>query len=214
MATLVEVLEELLARQVLHAAHDSGDAPIGKRNCVRHATLAPEAQLESRAMHARLALAQRRQAKGIVGTGVFGIADAHIGPLKKAHDRSDGFFPGQSGPRQVARHATPNTRQRVRESGEPFVLRFVPHVAPALVVAVLFAPLRVAAGRLDMAIGAGADPYARPGRRNGKPPNALERRAVAHEAAARRNVPKGAGRSSPLDPRNVVSDVLQAGRSG
>ena len=45
-SVLIEVLEQLLARQVLHAAHELRDAAVGERNFVRHAALSLEAQAE------------------------------------------------------------------------------------------------------------------------------------------------------------------------
>ena len=56
--------------------------------------------------------------------------------------------------------------QRLAEVEHAFVLRAVAHLAPARMVAVLLAAPVVAAGRLDVAVGVGADPDIGPGRRD------------------------------------------------
>ena len=179
-AVLVQVLEQLFARQVLHAAHDPRDAPVGESDFVRHAAFSLEAQPECRAAHLRLPLAQRRETEGFVVAGVLGIADAHERRLEQANDRGDDLLPRQPRPRKIPPDAPANARQGSGESREPPVLRFVARLAPALVIAVLLAASRVATGRLDVALRVRADPHAPPGGWNSKPANPLERRPVAH----------------------------------
>ena len=61
-------------------------------------------------------------------------------------------------------------RYRSLEEVDPVLAgRLVAHFAPPLVVAVLFPPARVAARRLDVAVGRRANPHVRVSRWNGEP---------------------------------------------
>ena len=209
-AALVEVLEELFARQVLHAAHDPRDAPVGKGDFVQHPALSLEAQPKRGATDLRLALAQGRKTEGVVVAGILGIADAHERCLEQANDRGDHLLARQPWPRKIARDPPANARQGAGESGEPPVLRLVAQLAPALVIAILLASSCVAPGRLDMALRARADPYLRPGRRDGEPSNSLKRRSVVHRGAGRGDIAKPSCRSAPLDTGHAIADIAQA----
>lgn len=213
-AALVEVLEELFARQVLHAAHDPRDAPVGKSDFVRHAAFSLEAQPKRGAADLRLALAQGRKTEGVVVPGILGIADAHERCLEQANDRGNHLLARQPRPRKIARDAPANARQGAGESGEPRIFRLVAHLAPARVIAILLASSRVAAGRLDMALRARADPHLLPGRRDGEAANSLERRSVVHRGAGRRDIAKPSCGLVPLDTGDAVADIAQAGRPG
>src|ERR1700682_1881105 len=63
LAAGVHVLDQLLAGQVLHAAHDARAPAISERDIMLHAALAPETEFEGRAAYAHLAIAQRGEAE-------------------------------------------------------------------------------------------------------------------------------------------------------
>src|SRR6185312_1901022 len=64
-------------------------------------------------------------------------------------------------------------RQGLPEGDHPRVLGAVALVAPARVITVLLAPAGVASGRLQVAVGVGADPDVGPGGRDGQLADAL-----------------------------------------
>src|SRR6185312_11455083 len=64
-------------------------------------------------------------------------------------------------------------RQGLPEGDHPRVLGAVALVAPARVITVLLAPARVPPGRLQVAVGVGADPDVGPGGRDGQLADAL-----------------------------------------
>src|ERR1043165_9079812 len=74
---LVDVAEELIARQVEHMAYDVREVAIGESDLMGDAALAAEAELQPRALHADLALAQGRQPIRCVRACVLLVADAH-----------------------------------------------------------------------------------------------------------------------------------------
>ena len=85
----------------------------------------------------------------------------------------------------------------------------VAHLAPARVVAVLLAPLGVAAGRLEVAVGVRADPDVRPGRRDREGADARQRRLVAHRLPVRHPVGEARAGTPARDARPLVGDVAQ-----
>src|SRR5262249_59379262 len=58
-AAVVDIAEELLARQILHAPHDRGEPAVVELHRVLDAALAPKAAFEPRPLHSHLPLAQR-----------------------------------------------------------------------------------------------------------------------------------------------------------
>src|SRR6202030_2155730 len=85
---VIDVLEQMLTRYFLTAAHDFGDAPVIDENFVRHAALAAEVQHRAPvAYEGDMAVTQRGEAKAFVVAGVLGIADANArGVEQRDHD--------------------------------------------------------------------------------------------------------------------------------
>ena len=81
-------------------------------------------------------------------------------------------------------------------------------------VAVLLAASGVAARRLDMAVGLGADPHVGPGRRDRELADALQRGRVAHGFAVRLEIDESLAHPLAPDAALVVGDVCQAGGFG
>ena len=75
----------------------------------------------------------------------------------------------------------PNGWKRVGKLDDVFVLRALSDFAEARVVTILLPPLRISAGRLDMAIRVRADPYVGPCWGNGERPDATGERSALLE---------------------------------
>ena len=93
----------------------------------------------------------------------------------------------------------------MREFGEVVELVGVAQLAPARVVAILLAPARVAAGRLQVAALVVADPDVGPCRRNGEPADTLERRRIVHALAFRADIGERRSRCLAPQPRLLVA---------
>ena len=83
LAVLVEVLEELLPRQVLAALDDAREARVGDRDAVLDAALAAEAEAQRRAVDLHVPAAQRGEAEGVVLARVLVVADADQRPVEQ-----------------------------------------------------------------------------------------------------------------------------------
>ena len=132
------------------------------------AGLAAEAEADGRSRDPRVRAFERGQAERAIAAGVFLVAHPDEGLLQQLHDGGHDFAHRQHGFGEIARHATAKQRQRCREAGQPVVLRFVAHLAPSRVIAILLASFGVASRGLEMAGRAGTDPDVSPGRRNGE----------------------------------------------
>ena len=76
VAVLVDILEELLSGQVLHALDDPRDAAVDHLQLPLLAGLALEGEAQRRAFDPHMPVAERRQAEAAVVARVGGIADA------------------------------------------------------------------------------------------------------------------------------------------
>src|SRR5262249_6267983 len=81
---------------------------------------------------------------------------------------------GRPGSARCRATAAANARYRAAEREHPAVLDLVAHLSPALVIAILSAAARIAADRLQVAVGIGADPHVGPRRRDGEPLDAAQ----------------------------------------
>src|SRR5206468_8658937 len=115
---------------------------------------------------------------------------------------------------QVLLDPSSNRRQDLAEGEQALVLRLVADLLPLRVVAVLLAPARVAAGRLDVAARMRADPDVGPGRRDRERPDARDRLAVADQLAVGIEVGERPAGPAPSDAGRAVDDVAEAGRLG
>src|SRR6185503_4925085 len=131
LAILADIAEQLFTRQVVHVAHDSCKPPVVELDCVLDAAFAPEAELELRAAHAHLPLAQRGQSERLVLAGVLLVADAHARGLEQVHHRGKNFLARQAGEREVARDAPADPRQGAGKRDQASVLGLVAYLAPA-----------------------------------------------------------------------------------
>ena len=153
--SIVHVLEQLLAGQLLAAPDDPGQPSIVDRDRVIDAALAPEPEFQGRAPDPGMPVAHRRQAERVVVAGILVVADADQGRLQQPDDGRQDLAPRQAGELQVAFGGAADLRERPAEGERPAVFRLVPHAPPSRVVTVLLPPPVVAARRLDVPVGRG-----------------------------------------------------------
>jgi len=206
---LAEILEELLAGELLRAAHDAGHARVVQLDRLLLAALAAEAQPQRGAREARVPVAQGRQAVRVVLSRVLLVADARAARFQETHERGEDLLARQAPAPQVRAHPPPDGRQRPGEGGETVELRRVAQLAPARVVAVLLAPPRVAARGLDVAARVGGDPDLAPGGRDGQRADARQRARIAKGRAARVAVGEGAAAAEAGDAGVRIARVVQ-----
>ena len=87
-----------------------------------------------------------RQAETVIGLRIFAIANAKEGQLQEADDRRQHVFARQAVMAQIGVHVRPDARERPAEHQHSVELGFISRLAPALMVAVLLASPRIAAG--------------------------------------------------------------------
>ena len=104
--------------------------------------------------------------------------------------------------------------QSLAEVDEALELRLVTHARPIGVIAVLLAPAGIASGRLDVSVGARADPHVGPCRWNDEALDAGERAFVLHPATGRRAIAESLAGSLATEALLVVCDETQAGFLG
>jgi len=176
--------------------------------------LAAEIELDAPARgDAHMVVAQGGEAEGLVLLGVFGVADARQAALHQPHHRRQHLLARQAVSVQIGLDTPARARQRAAEAQHMLELGLVAHMAPARMIAVLLAPARVAPGRLDMAVGVGADPHRRPGGRHGERADARERGGIADQQPLRIAIEEAVlAVTDPLarDAGRVVADTVKA----
>jgi hypothetical protein len=162
----IDILEKLVSGKVLHAAHDAGDLAVGQLDIVLHAALAAKPELQRRAPHPHLTVAQGRKPEGLVIACVRLVSHPDAARLEKPHDNRERFFAREPGQSEVARNAPVDFCQRLGEGEESAVFGLISDFAPAAMVAILLSPARVAPGGLHVSILQRTDPHVRPSGRN------------------------------------------------
>ncbi len=153
VAILVEILEQLLPRHFLAALDDACQSPVVQVDLVLDAGLAVVAEGHRRAVDLGVAVAHRCQAVGPVLLRVLVVADADQRCLQQPDDQRQDLLPRQPVAPQVGLDALADARQRLAEGNHVLILVGIANLAPLRVIAVLLASLRIASGRLDVAIG-------------------------------------------------------------
>ena len=152
LARLVEILEELLTRQVSAGFDDARDPAVAHRHLLHLPAFAAEMKPNFRRRDVDVLVLERRQAVRIVVARVFLVADPERRFFEQRNDRRQNLFARQPGQPHIDGDRGANRRQSFGEVNHAIELRFVADRAPALVVAVLLAAARVAAGGLEMAV--------------------------------------------------------------
>src|SRR5207248_4019354 len=114
------------------------------------AALAAKLKLDALAVDARVAIAQRGEAEGVVLLGVTRVADAKASAFEQLHDGREHLAAWHARKRDIAADVAANTGQRAREIAQALELVRVADLAPFWMVPVLLAPARVATGGLEM----------------------------------------------------------------
>ncbi len=147
----VEILEQLVPRQVLAALDDARKPRILQRDAVLDAALAAEGEAQHLAVDAHVAPAQRGEAEGVVLARVLVVADADQRAVEQPHHGGEELAPRMVRRAQVALDALAQQRQHLAELEHVAELRVVARLAVRRVIAVLLAAARVARRGLDVA---------------------------------------------------------------
>src|SRR5581483_4557300 len=208
-ALRIEILEQLVARQVLALLHDASEPPVGDRDGVVDAALAAESELELRALDLDVAAAERGETERAVRLRVLVVADADQRLVEQAHHGREDLAPRQVARAQVALDALADLRKDLAELEHAAELRPVARVAVQRVIAVLLASARVARGDLDVALRVRADPHLGPRRRHHERREALELLALGDALAVGPAIAPARARALAADPGDAVADVGQ-----
>ena len=119
------------------------------------------------------------------------------------------FFPGQTGKRHVFLYAAANLSECLAEQKHLLVFVFVTHFAPAFVIAILFAPSRVPARRLDVTVRRRTNPDVRVSRWNGETIDAQNALLVANRFSFRVEIVKTVAVALARVTGLIVADVAQ-----
>ena len=211
LAVVADVLEELLAGQVLAAPDDRGQPSVADPDLMLAAGLAAESEADACPAHRCVAILERRQAERAVEPGVLVVADPDQGQLEQLDDGRQDLLPRHPGLRQVGVAALADPRQDPSEVDEALELGVVAPGPPEVVVAVLLATLGITAGRLEVAGGIRADPDVGPGRRDRQRPEPGEDRPVADQLAIGAAIAEPAAAPLPGDARPSVGRVAESG---
>ncbi len=215
LALVVEVLEQALARQLLAAADQRREAPVVDAGAVLLAALAAEVEHRRRPGEANhVPLAEGGEAEALVGLGVLVVADADGRLLHDPHDRRQHLLARKSALGEVRLDPLAQAGEGASEFGHAAVLGLVPVGAPIGMIDVLLAALLVAAGRLDVAAGFGADPDLGPGRRNHQLGDAILGAGVLDRLAVSVDVGESLARPLAADARVAVVHIDQSDGGG
>jgi hypothetical protein len=146
----------------------------------------------------------------LVLPGVIVIADADQCRLEQMHGCRQHLFPWQSPQRHMFRDSFPNPRKQARKLHYVLELGTFAEFAELGVIAILLAPLRVAASRLHVAVAVGADPDVGPSRGNCQPPDAPESTLVLDRRSPRAEISEPLARPSSPNARLLVAHIAQA----
>src|SRR5690606_31415687 len=139
LARIIDVLKQLLPRQLHAAAHEPGQAAVLQGDVVLHAALAPELDANGHAAYVHVPGAQRGQAVGTIAACVPRVAYPNEGRFEERHHQRHDLLARQSGQGQVSLEVVAQLWQRLPELEHAFVLVAVAGFAPACMVTVLLA---------------------------------------------------------------------------
>src|SRR5205085_129722 len=158
LAVVVQILEQVLAGQVLALLHDPAERRVGDPELPLDAAFRLEAHLHGPAGHFRMAAAERGGAIALVRLRVSLVADADAAAVEQPDDRGDDGVPGEAALPEVRLDPPPELRQHLAEVAAALELRrLLPLPEPGVIAILLPAPV-VIADRLDVPVGIGAEP--------------------------------------------------------
>jgi hypothetical protein len=166
VALFIEILQQLLTRQLLAGADDLGDTPIAHLQGPLLAALASEAKANFVAIDRDVTVLQRGDAIAVVLPGVIIVANADERRIQQVDNSGHDLFARQAAQRDVLAHLGPNVWESVGKRDQMLVLGAFPRLTKTWMIAVLLTSPGVAAGGLDVAVRVGADPHVDPGWRH------------------------------------------------
>ena len=122
VAVVIDVLEQLLARQLLAAPDHRREPAVAQTDLVRLPGLAAEPEPDGGALDAGVAVAQGRQAERAVQPRVLVVADPDEGQLEQPHDGREDLLAREPAPGQVLVASRAGSRQRAGEREHPVEL--------------------------------------------------------------------------------------------
>jgi hypothetical protein len=214
LAVLIDVLEQLLAGQLLAAADERGEATIAQADLVGGSGLAAEAETDARALDSGVSVTQRGQPERAVEPRVLVVTDPDERELEQADDRGEDLLAGQPRSGEVGIAAAPDARERSREGEHAVELLRAAPLVPVRVVAVLLAAAVIATGRLQVPVRPRADPDVGPGRRDRECRDAAALLGIADRPAVDIAVREATAGAMPGDPGPRVGRVAEPGCAG
>ena len=168
-AGVIEIGEEFLPGEMLAFLHNLRQHRGVEVDFVIDAGLAAEAEVDGVAFDGDVFVLDGGEAEGVVGAGVFFVADADEGFFEELDHGGEDFFAGEAGVLEVAGGGAADFGECFAEGDEAVEFCFIAGgCCPLGVVAVLFAVAGVFAGGLDVALVGGADPDVGPGGGDGE----------------------------------------------
>lgn len=173
-AVCVKVLEEFLAGDVAAFFNSVGEFAVVEGDVVELAAFAFEAETDAAALYLDVFVAHGGEAEGVIGAGVFVVADADEGGFEKLDDGGEHLAAVEIGELEILGDAGADFGKGAAELEDAFVLGLVAGLAPERMVAVLFAAACVDAGGLQMPVGVFGNPDVGPGGWEDEGTDALE----------------------------------------
>src|SRR5207248_10508528 len=116
VALLVEVLKQLVTRQVAAAFDDARQPAVVDLGLVAIAALAAEAEVDVATLDPDVPVAQGRQPEALVAPRVLAVADPEQRQVHQSHNGGHHARPRQPRPLQIVLNAGPDERQNTREN--------------------------------------------------------------------------------------------------
>jgi hypothetical protein len=211
LAIVVEVLQQVLAGQLLAAGDDPRQPPVAEVDLVRLAALAREPEPDPRPVDARVPVAEGGQPERLVEPRILLVPHPDQRQLQEPDDRRQDLLARQSGSAEIRVDTLADGRQQAGERDHPVELRALAMLAVGGVVAVLLAAAGIAPGRLKVAPRVRADPYVRPRGRDRERADAGEDGRVADRGAVRGAIGEAPARPAACDPGPRVGRPSEAG---
>lgn len=96
LSVLVHILEQLIPGEIMTLLDDVRQPPIVQFHFMALAAFAAEPETYAVTSDLDVLVTQRGQSVGMIGLGVFDVADADRGSLQQTHDRRQDLLAGQS----------------------------------------------------------------------------------------------------------------------
>src|SRR5262245_26683732 len=210
-AGVIDVLKQLVTGKVAALCDDSGEPSIVDVHRMVDSALPAKLEAQHATTHPHVAVAQRRQSKGLILLHVLLVSDTNEALLEELHDRRQHFVARHTRKPEVCPRATSNARQRGGERLHAIEFRFVATDAPISVIAILLATLGITTGGLKMSAWVRADPDVAPRRRNRKRANARKLQGAPDPLPVRTDVREATWPRLAPNSRQTIVDIAQPG---